>query len=99
DGRVIDAEAGTLQGDDAVYRLLTWAEGDFEVVFRTVRRGEAIATSSQGLLMEGMRRLDEWSRLLEQLPPLSHRFEIDTIELAGRLRDVPHAHKQHPRVC
>ncbi|MBA3459512.1 MAG: DUF4388 domain-containing protein [Deltaproteobacteria bacterium] len=89
DGRVIDAEAGTLTGEDAVYRLLTWSEGEFEVVFRTVRRREVITTSSQGLLMEGMRRLDEWSRLLEQLPPLTHRFEIDAGELAARLGDVP----------
>lgn len=89
DGRVIDAEAGALQGEDAVYRLLTWGEGEFEVVFRTVRRREVITTSSQGLLMEGMRRLDEWSRLLEQLPPLTHRFEIDAGELSGRLGDVP----------
>ena len=89
DGRVIDAEAGTLQGEDAVYRLLTWSEGEFEVVFRTVRRREVIATSSQGLLMEGMRRLDEWSRLLAQLPPLTHRFEVDPAELAPRLGDVP----------
>lgn len=89
DGRVIDAEAGALQGEDAVYRLLTWSEGEFEVVFRTVRRREVIATSSQGLLMEGMRRLDEWSRLLEQLPPLTHRFEVDAGELALRLGDVP----------
>jgi CheY-like chemotaxis protein len=89
DGRVIDAEAGSLQGEDAVYRLLTWSEGEFEVVFRTVRRREVIAMSSQALLMEGMRRLDEWSRAFEQLPPLTHRFEIDTIELAARLGDVP----------
>jgi CheY-like chemotaxis protein len=89
DGKVIDAEAGTLQGEDAVYRLLTWSEGEFEVVFRTVRRREVIAASSQGLLMEGMRRLDEWSRLLEQLPPLAHRFEIDANELAVRLGEVP----------
>jgi DNA-binding response OmpR family regulator len=89
DGKVIDAEAGTLQGEDAVYRLLTWAEGEFEVEFRTVRRREVINASSQGLLMEGMRRLDEWQRLLEQLPPLSHRFEIDAAELSTRLGDVP----------
>jgi DNA-binding response OmpR family regulator len=89
DGRVIDAEAGSLQGEDAVYRLLTWGEGEFEVVFRTVRRREVITMSSQGLLMEGMRRLDEWSRLFEQLPPLTHRFEVDTVELAARLGDVP----------
>jgi DNA-binding response OmpR family regulator len=89
DGKVIDAEAGTLQGEDAVYRLLTWNDGDFEVEFRTVRRREVIEASSQGLLMEGMRRLDEWSRLLEQLPPLTHRFEIDAVELSTRLGEVP----------
>ncbi len=89
DGNVIDAESGSLQGEDAVYRLLTWNEGEFEVVFRTVRRRRVIETSSQGLLMEGMRRLDEWSRLLEQLPPVTHRFEVDAAELAVRLGDVP----------
>jgi DNA-binding response OmpR family regulator len=94
DGRVIDAEAGALQGEDAVYRLLTWNEGEFEVVFRTVRRREVIAISSQGLLMEGMRRLDEWSRLLEQLPSLQHRFEVDAAELAVRLGDVPDDHNR-----
>jgi CheY-like chemotaxis protein len=66
DGKVIDAEAGPLAAEDAVYRLLTWNEGDFEVVFRTVRRREVIQISSQALLMEGMRRLDGWTRLLEQ---------------------------------
>jgi DNA-binding response OmpR family regulator len=94
DGRVIDAEAGTLQGEDAVYRLLTWSEGEFQVEFRTVRRREAITTSSQGLLMEGMRRLDEWTRLLEQLPPLTHRFEVDGGELALRLGDIPDEHNR-----
>ena len=89
DGRVIDAEAGALQGEDAVYRLLTWSEGEFEVAFRTVRRREVITMSSQALLMEGMRRLDEWSRLFEQLPPLTHRFEVDIVELSARLGDVP----------
>ena len=48
DGKVIDAEAGTLQGEDAVYRLLTWSEGEFEVVFRTVRRREVITDELAG---------------------------------------------------
>jgi DNA-binding response OmpR family regulator len=89
DGKVVDAEAGPLQGEDAVYRLLTWNDGAFEVVFRTVRRRDVITTPSQGLLMEGMRRLDEWTRLCEQLPSLETRFEVDTLELAQRLGDIP----------
>jgi CheY-like chemotaxis protein len=89
EGKVIDAEAGPLQGEDAVYRLLTWSEGEFEVIFRNVRRKDVIKMSSQALLMEGMRRLDEWGRLLEQLPPLETRFEIDADELAHRLAELP----------
>jgi len=69
-GKVIDAECGSLQGADAVYRLLIWVDGQFEVEFKNVRRKDVIDLSSQGLLMEGMRRVDEWGRLLEQLPPL-----------------------------
>ncbi|MCA9673681.1 MAG: DUF4388 domain-containing protein, partial [Myxococcales bacterium] len=92
DGKVIDAEMGSLQGEDAVYRLLTWNDAEFEVVFRTVRRREVIEMSTQGLLMEGMRRLDEWGRLLEQLPNLDARFEVDVKELSGRLGEVPDEH-------
>ncbi len=89
DGKVIDAEAGPLQAEDAVYRLLTWSDGEFEVFFRNVRRKDVIKMSSQGLLMEGMRRLDEWGRLLEQLPALDTRFQVDADELSERLAELP----------
>ena len=89
DGKVIDAETGALQGADAVYRLLTWSDGEFEVLFRNVRRKEVIKISSQALLMEGMRRLDEWGRLLEQLPTLDTVFVVDSFELAERLAELP----------
>jgi DNA-binding response OmpR family regulator len=88
-GKVIDAELGRLQGEDAVYRLLIWIDGEFEVEFKNVRRKDVIELSSQGLLMEGMRRLDEWGRLLEQLPPLETVFEVDYKELAERLSEIP----------
>ncbi len=89
DGKVIDAELGGLKGEDAVYRMLTWSEGEFEYVFRGVRRKDVIEMSSQGLLMEGMRRLDEWGRLLEQLPSLESRFQVDYDELSERLAEIP----------
>ena len=86
---MIDAELGRLTGEDAVYRLLVWADGEFEVEFKNVRRKDVIELSSQGLLMEGMRRVDEWGRLLEQLPPLETVFEVDYRELAERLAEIP----------
>ncbi len=89
EGRVIDAEAGHLQGEDAVYRLLTWNDGKFEALFRPVRRRAVIEISSQSLLMEGMRRLDEWGRLQEQLPPLQGKFQVVYDELWDRLAEMP----------
>jgi CheY-like chemotaxis protein len=88
-GKVIDAELGRLTGEDAVYRLLVWNEGEFEVEFKNVRRKDVIELSSQGLLMEGMRRVDEWGRLCEQLPPLNTVFEVDYKELSERLAEIP----------
>ncbi|MET0405382.1 MAG: DUF4388 domain-containing protein, partial [Cystobacter sp.] len=89
EGRVIDAEMGRLKGENAFYRLLNATEGEFEVQFSALDRSERIEVSTQGLLMEGMRRLDEWGRMLEQLPPLETVFEIDYHQLADRLSEIP----------
>ena len=89
EGRVIDAEMGRLKGENAFYRLLNATDGEFEVQFSALDRTERIEVSTQGLLMEGMRRLDEWGRMLEQLPPLETLFEIDYHQLADRLSEIP----------
>ncbi len=63
-GRVVDARAGALRGEDAVYELVTWEEGRFRIAPglppdrpRTVENAD-----TEGLLMEGFRRLDEARR-------------------------------------
>ena len=89
EGRAIDAEHGRLKGENAFYRMLNTFEGKFEVQFIPVDRVERIEVSTQGLLLEGMRRLDEWGRMLEQLPPLETVFEIDYRQLAERLSEIP----------
>ncbi|MBN2194126.1 MAG: response regulator [Polyangiaceae bacterium] len=89
DGKVVDAELGRLRGEEAVYRSLLWDRGSFDVDFHPVNNPDVIPTSNQGLLMEGMRRVDEWGRLLEQLPPLDTVFHIDTDQLLERLNEIP----------
>jgi DNA-binding response OmpR family regulator len=89
DGKVVDAELSKLRGEEAVYRMLITSSGDFEVEFCPVTNEDIIPTSTQGLLMEGMRRVDEWGRLLEQLPPLDTIFEVDHEQLVERLNEVP----------
>jgi DNA-binding response OmpR family regulator len=89
DGKVVDATLGKLTGEEAVYRTLIWSEGEFEVEFTKVDCADVIESSTQGLLMEGMRRVDEWGRLLEALPALSTVFEVDSAELLERLNEIP----------
>ncbi len=89
DGKVVDASLGKLMGEEAVYRTLIWNEGEFEVEFTKVECADVIESSTQGLLMEGMRRVDEWGRLLEALPSLTTVFEVDSEELLDRLNEIP----------
>ncbi|MEZ4374625.1 MAG: response regulator [Polyangiaceae bacterium] len=90
EGKVVDAELGKLRGEEAVYRALIWTEGSFEVEFRPVQNEDIVPTSTQGLLMEGMRRVDEWGRLCEQLPSSPRVvFEVDHDELVERLNEIP----------
>ena len=89
DGKVVDAELGRLRGEEAIYRALIWNEATFEVEFKGVANEDVIGGSTQAILMEGMRRVDEWGRLCEQLPPLTTVFEIDHAQLLERLNEIP----------
>jgi CheY-like chemotaxis protein len=89
EGKVVDAELGRLRGEEAIYRALIWNEANFEVEFKTIGNEDVIGGSTQAILMEGMRRVDEWGRLCEQLPPLTTVFEIDHQQLLERLNEIP----------
>ncbi|MCB9597209.1 MAG: DUF4388 domain-containing protein, partial [Sandaracinaceae bacterium] len=89
EGQLLDAELGALVGEPAIYRLLLWNEGEFEIDFRPVRVEQRIRSSTQAILMEGMRRVDEWGRLLEQIPTLDNVFEVSEEELVERLAEIP----------
>ena len=88
DGTVIDAEMGRLQGEAAIYRLLGLSNGEFELEFKTINRSQVIQAGTQALLMEGMRRVDEWGRLMEQLPPLDSVLAVDSAVHEERRNDL-----------
>src|SRR5690606_28870993 len=88
EGAIIDAEMGRLQGGAAIYRLLGLSDGHFDVEFKPVNRHQVIQESTQAILMEGMRRVDEWGRLMEQLPRLDSLLAPDPEQLADRKADL-----------
>ena len=59
EGQIVNALWGSLKGEEAFYKMLTLTEGDFRVdpTFKPTVR--IIQASPEGLLLEGMRRLDE----------------------------------------
>lgn len=63
-GQCRDAKSGNLDGDDAVYRVLLWTEGEFEIDFNAANASTRTSTTKNttGLLMEAMRLMDEASR-------------------------------------
>jgi DNA-binding response OmpR family regulator len=98
-GAVINATVEDLVGEDAVYRHLLWRDGTFDLEFRRVSLSErTVHRTTQALLMEGMRRLDEWSRLSELLPSFDTVLEVDAEMLRERLRDMPDEQNQMVRL-
>src|SRR3954462_15660951 len=67
-GQIVHAQAGDLLGEEAVYELAIWPEGDF--VFTPGKETDVttIQKSNTNLLMEAARRIDEWQILSKRIP-------------------------------
>src|SRR5881396_2496225 len=63
-GQCRDAKIGKLEGDDAVYKVVLWTAGEFEIDFNAANASTRTTTTKNttGLLMEAMRLMDEASR-------------------------------------
>jgi pSer/pThr/pTyr-binding forkhead associated (FHA) protein len=76
----------------AMFRMLTWNQGLFELEPPDERRVmEELQDSTEALLMEGMRQLDEFKELSPKLPPLAAEVSVPT-PLGPRLRDLSPDH-------
>jgi pSer/pThr/pTyr-binding forkhead associated (FHA) protein len=72
----------------AIIRMLGWSTGFFELEPPDERAVlEELQDSTEGLLMEGMRQLDEYNVLSEKLPPMSAGIAIPR-PLEPKLRDL-----------
>jgi CheY-like chemotaxis protein len=62
EGQVKHATYGSLVGDEAVFKVLRWTGGNFQLDFEGKTDKETTQLNTQGLLMEGLRLLDESQR-------------------------------------
>ena len=56
------AAYGSLSGDPAVFKVLRWTGGNFQINFEGKTSKQTTTLNTQGLLMEGLRMLDESKR-------------------------------------
>ncbi|MCA9736783.1 MAG: DUF4388 domain-containing protein [Gemmatimonadota bacterium] len=86
-----------LQISEAVYHLFTWSQGSFHFDPDHVPEEEEarlVSINAENLLLEGARRVDEWSLIEKRIPSfdlvfsLTRQPEGDEIELTGEQRKV-----------
>ncbi|MHB0969320.1 MAG: DUF4388 domain-containing protein [Thermoanaerobaculia bacterium] len=67
-GQMVHAAVGDLTGEEAIYALAIWNQGDFQFTPGEEPTSQTIAKSNTNLLMEAARRSDEWRVLSKKIP-------------------------------
>jgi hypothetical protein len=85
-----------LQIQHVVFELMSWSEGFFSFEDRPLAEmsvDSGVAVSTESLLMEGARRIDEWSRIADVVPNVEVVLELAPVETdrEGAMLDLlPH---------
>lgn len=68
-----------VQIEEAVYFLFTWAQGtfSFEADVRPEEHEVLVSINPESLLLEGARRVDEWSLIDKKIPSFDIIFAVD----------------------
>jgi tetratricopeptide (TPR) repeat protein len=68
-----------MQIEEAVYFLFTWSQGTFtfESDMHPDERDFLVSINPEGLLLEGARRVDEWSLIEKKIPSMDLIFTLD----------------------
>jgi len=84
-GRICNASIVNrpLDTENAVYTLFTWTSGtfNFEPGVEPEEGAERVSVDPQSLLLEGARRVDEWSLIEKKIPSFDVVFSIDRPKL------------------
>jgi Domain of unknown function (DUF4388) len=68
-----------IQIEEAVYYLFTWNQGtfNFEADVAPDEQDFQVSINPESLLLEGARRVDEWSLIEKKIPSFDLVFEVD----------------------
>ena len=88
DGAIVHAEVDDIRGEEAVYELAIWNDGEFHFEPDVEPNVKTITKSNTNLLMEAARRLDEWRVLSRKIPSLElvPEFVVDQNQERGQIQ-------------
>lgn len=84
-GRVVHAEFNKLTGEEAVYALFADERGSFEFQIGLSAPEESVNTSTENLMLEAIRRLDEHVRESSAVPEDAVPMFADSVSLTDPL--------------
>jgi CheY-like chemotaxis protein len=76
EGRPMNARIGAIEGEKALFRLVSWMEGTFSFTPGPASSRPRIQRSMEDALLEGMHQSDELGRLLPSLPQRAARIQL-----------------------
>src|SRR5881394_3905884 len=79
-GQMVHASVADMVGEEAIYALAIWNQGDFQFTPSEEPERQTITKSNTNLLMEAARRLDEWRVLSKKIPSVDHVPELQVRE-------------------
>ena len=83
-GEIIHAEAEVFKGEDAIFTLIAWDEGEFVFEEGASDSPTSIQRPITSLLMEAARRIDEWKLLRKKIGSIDAIPEFSDIDRQER---------------
>jgi hypothetical protein len=83
-GEIVHAEVEEFKGEDAMFTLISWSEGEFVFEEGTFETRTSIQRPITSLLMEAARRIDEWKLLRKKIGSIDAIPEFNDIDRQER---------------
>ncbi len=87
-GTIVHASLDDQEGEGVIYELLAWEDGSFSLTQGIAPPKRTVETDWTGLLLEGMRRLDEESADLESLLDVTQATQDENLDRVARALNV-----------
>lgn len=78
-GKIVDAQSGTLKGEDAFFQIATLNEGHFSFLPKEINIVPTITKNLESLLIEAIRMREETQDIYKKIPSLDLILEINPI--------------------